>query len=142
VTARDVIEGYLAELRENLAMLEPLRAIPLDEYRGDRPRQKVVERCLQVAIECMIDIADHLVSEHAWRRPVSAEEALDVLSETGVLPGPYRERIRGIAGFRNVLVHGYVRLDPRRVHAYLQRLDDLRDFGRHVQAFLDREPTA
>jgi len=138
VTARDVIEAYLAELRANVEMLEPLRGLSIEEYLADRPRQKQVERCLQLAIECMLDIADHLIGEYAWRRPTSGEEALEILAEVGVLPCPYRESIRGIGGFRNVLVHAYLRLDPRRVHAYLRRLGDLREFGRHVQTFLDR----
>jgi len=142
MTARDVVEAYLAELRANVEMLEPLQRLSIDEYLADRPRQKQVERCLQLAIECMLDIADHLIGEHSWRRPTSGEEALEVLAEVGVLPRPYRERIRGIGSFRNVLVHAYLRLDPRLVHAHLGRLDDLREFGRHVQAFLDRRPAS
>lgn len=138
MTARDVVEAYLAEIRENIEMLEPLRGLSIEEYLADRPRQKQVERCLQLAIECMLDIADHLIGEHCWRRPASGEEGLDVLAEVGVLPAAYRERIRGIGGFRNVLVHAYVRLDPRRVHAHLRRLDEPREFGRHVLAFMDR----
>jgi uncharacterized protein YutE (UPF0331/DUF86 family) len=35
-----------------------------------------------------------------------------------------------MASFRNLLVHGYLKLDPRRVHAFLGELGQLREFAR------------
>jgi uncharacterized protein YutE (UPF0331/DUF86 family) len=123
-------------------MLEPLPDLALEASLGDRPRQEQVERCLPLAIECMLGVADHLIAEHAWRRAAGGAEALEILGEAAVLPAASRARSRGLAGFRHVLAHACLRLVPRRVHAYLRRLDDLRRFGRHVQAFLDRPPPA
>ena len=140
MTARDVVDGLLAELRENVSYLDPLRALTPREYENDVARRKMAERCLQVAIECLIDLAHHLVSEHSWGHSGSGEKALDVLASHGVIPGELRERLRGVVGFRNVLVHNYVGLDHTHVHSHLARLGDLVDFGRHVQAFVDRKP--
>jgi len=138
VTARDVVDALLAELRENVSYLEPLRTLAVKEYERDVARRKMAERCFQVAIECVIDISHHLTSDHSWGLATSGEKALDVIASRGVIPSELRERLRGVAGFRNVLVHNYVELDHARVHGHLARLGDLIEFGRHVQAFIDR----
>ena len=44
---------------------------------------------------------------------------------------PLRARLKGVGGFRNVLVHGYLEVDPDRVAEYLARAPG--DFS----AFLD-----
>ena len=47
------------------------------------------------------------------------------LRARGVLSDATVTRLEGLAGFRNVLVHEYAAVDLRRVHAGLDRLDDL-----------------
>lgn len=48
-------------------------------------------------------------------------------------------RLRGLGGFRNVLVHGYVEIDPEKVYAALQRsAADFTDFEAEILAWLDR----
>jgi uncharacterized protein YutE (UPF0331/DUF86 family) len=55
--------------------------------------------------------------------------------------GPELEgRLRGLAGFRNLLVHDYARVDPGRVREMLQtRLPDLEAFAAAVEEWLDRD---
>jgi uncharacterized protein YutE (UPF0331/DUF86 family) len=48
--------------------------------------------------------------------------------------------LRGLAGFRNLLVHDYARVDPGRVREMLQtRLPDLEAFAAAVEEWLDRD---
>lgn len=110
----------------------------MQEYERDVPRRKRAERCIQVAIECLIDIGHHLVSEHSWGHARTGDQAIEILSARGVIPGAFRDRLRGAAGFGNVLVHAYVALDHARVQANLARLEDLLDFGGAVQGFIDK----
>lgn len=47
------------------------------------------------------------------------------------------ERIQGMAGFRNLIVHRYFHVDAERVVDHLQQhLGDFAEFARHVQAWL------
>lgn len=55
----------------------------------------------------------------------------------GILPPELAQRLRPLAGFRNVLVHGYLVIDLDRVHAVLNsHLDDVREFARCVDAYI------
>lgn len=63
----------------------------------------------------------------------------DRLAELGAIPAEFATRLRPIAGFRNVLVHGYLQVDLAVVEQVLkEKLDDIEVFARHIEAFLDR----
>ena len=71
--------------------------------------------------------------------PSSSRRAIDALVDVGVVPAEFARRFRGVAGFRNVLVHGYLDLGLERVHELLSvGLDDFTEFARRVERFVER----
>jgi uncharacterized protein YutE (UPF0331/DUF86 family) len=69
--------------------------------------------------------------------------AIDELAALGVLPATFAARFRGVAGFRNVLVHAFLDVDVTRLHGALNDdLDDFVAFARHVEEWLEREISA
>ena len=55
------------------------------------------------------------------------------------MPPEFADKFRGVAGFRNVLVHGYRGVKLERVHELLHSgLDDFAEFAKHVERFLRR----
>lgn len=123
---RDLILRKLADLDQYLAQVSEYRGITVDEYRRDWKVQRIVERTLQMAIEVCVDVATHVIADRRLRVPATYAEAFDVLGEGGLLdPGLRAEMVR-MAGFRNVLVHEYTRVDPEIVVRILEaHLDDL-----------------
>lgn len=97
-----------------------------------------IERGLQICVQNCLDVATHLAAA-AGRDVPDYATAVDRLEELGVLPGEFVRRFRSVAGFRNVLVHGYLEVDPAVLHRVLnERLDDFETFARHALAHLDR----
>jgi uncharacterized protein YutE (UPF0331/DUF86 family) len=93
---------------------------------------------LQVAIQCALDIGNHVIAEENLTAPEDQADIFQILGASGILPPPFAERIVPMAGFRNILVHDYLRIDHARVYSILtQALTDLEEFARHVQAWLD-----
>jgi uncharacterized protein YutE (UPF0331/DUF86 family) len=96
-----------------------------------------VERGLQLCAQNVLDVATHLAASSGFDVADYAS-ALDRLQELRVLPPEFVQRFRGIAGFRNVLVHGYLDVDLRVLHSVLQeRFDDFAEFARLVRRYLD-----
>ena len=56
----------------------------------------------------------------------------------GVLTDSTVERLKGLAGFRNVLVHDYATIDLDRLVGGLDRLGDLEAFVTDVERWLGR----
>ena len=90
--------------------------------------------CIQNAL----DIATHIAAS-AGRDVPDYGSAIDRLAELKILSGRFASEFRAIAGFRNVVVQGYLDVDVTIVHQLLnQRLDDFVEFARLVKAYLDR----
>jgi uncharacterized protein YutE (UPF0331/DUF86 family) len=131
-----IVRRHLVALDRALQRLRGHAAVSVDELRGESDLAWIVERGLQLCAQNAIDVATHLCAA-AGRDVSDYASAIDVLASLGVLPGAFAARFRGVAGFRNVLVHGYLEVDPVRVHAALTgRLDDFVAFARHVEAYL------
>jgi uncharacterized protein YutE (UPF0331/DUF86 family) len=130
------IRERLLEIEANARLLEDLRGTPVEAFVRNPRAYKLAERCFHVAIECMIDIADHLIAERGWPRPESARDALLTLGAQGVLPVSFAEQIAPMAGLRNLLVHGYMAIDRRQLHTHLSRVKDFSEFIQNIDAYL------
>lgn len=136
------IERRLDELSERLTRLEPLKNKPLDEFDGDPYLRDIVERNLEVAAQACIDISHRIISLENARKPIDYYDAFLIMGEIGVIPAEFARQIAPIAGFRNILVHEYLRLDWGLVYQNLQRLDDLYSFREHVVGWLQSKLNA
>ena len=97
-----MIETFVRELDE-LARPEALRS--------DVREERFVEHTLQIAIQAALDVASHVVSDRRLGEPRTNRELFSLLVRGGVLPNDLADRLGAMAGFRNVLVHGYGDLD-------------------------------
>lgn len=127
------------EMEENLRILEECKVITFAEFAGDPKIYKLVERCFQLCIECIIDVAHYLIAQNRWEQPLNTKEAILALGDHEVLPELFAESIAGMAGFRNILVHGYTRIDRAVVYDHLKKLEDFRDFQKYIIDHLDKQ---
>ena len=74
----------------------------------------------QVAIQGCLDLADHLISDEEWGIPGSFGEAMDKLAEHGIFSFAEAELYKRMGRFRNLIVHGYARIDVREVYKIMQ----------------------
>lgn len=122
------IETCLRELRTN-ARLEVLET--------DLREQRYIEHTLQLAIQASLDVASHVVSENRLGEPRTNRELFELLARHQALDADLSKRLSAMAGFRNVLVHGYTEVDLGIVRdVVLNRLVDLDDFVTAVRVWL------
>ena len=88
------------------------------------------------AIESCIDVAQHFCASEGWGPPSDNGEAFALLGRHGVLDPVLSRHMRQAAGFRNVLVHDYVRVDDTIVLQRLQDPGDLAEFARQVSEWM------
>lgn len=135
----EVVTDRLERLAEYVSALHRYRAMTCDEIASDIGHTWAVEHGLQLSIQCVIDVCDHLVAELGLGTPRTHPDAVELLIEAGILPSAMLERLTGMMRFRNVLVHAYARVDVRRVCENLGTgLDDFAEFARCVLEFLSR----
>jgi uncharacterized protein YutE (UPF0331/DUF86 family) len=135
------IERRLDELSERLARLAPLSIRPLADFHADPYLRDVVERNLEVAAQCCLDICHRIITLEGAPKPRDYRDAILRMGELGVLPADLTERLAPLAGFRNILVHEYLAVDWDEVYGNLVDLDDLGRFAALVRTWLrKRDP--
>jgi len=133
-----VVRRHLLGLDAALQNLGRHAGRSLAELRADPDERWAVERGLQLCAQNVLDIATHLAAA-AGRDAPDYATAIVCLAEISVLPVQFAERFRSVAGFRNVLVHGYLEVDLGLVHRVLnERLRDFSEFAHYVESYLAR----
>lgn len=123
-----LIETYLRELREfaNPAALA-----------SDLRERRFIEHTLQIAIQAVLDVASHIVSDDRLGEPETNAQLFDRLADAGWISAAQRRTLVAMAGFRNILVHGYATVDLGIVREIIENhLADLDDFVAAVRARL------
>ena len=135
--ADDVVIGrHLAALDSALTRLQRYSTLTREALGADLDLQWLVEHGLRLCCQNVLDIATHLTASAGAVAP-DYRGAIDGLAHLGVLPADFATGLRGLAGFRNVLVHGYLEVDLDIVHDVLSRqLPDFARFAQLVRAWL------
>jgi uncharacterized protein YutE (UPF0331/DUF86 family) len=115
-------------------MIERVTGAGRDRFLADDGLQHQAERALQLAIQICIDIGAHLVAARGLRAPDDYRDVFDRLSREDTLDGALAERLKDAVGQRNLLVHGYLDLDPELIWEKLGEVEDLRAFARWALA--------
>lgn len=135
MTDADLVAKKLAVVATTCRELRELAR--LDRIRSDVRERRFVEHTLQVAIQAALDVASHVVSDERRGEPRTNRDLFGLLARRGLLPAELADQLSRMAGFRNVLVHGYQDVDLAVVRDILaNRLDDLLAFVRAIRARL------
>lgn len=126
------IYARLQRLEQALARLQRIHAQGWEAYRADLDLHDIADRNMQVALECCIDIANHIIAARGLRMPQSSADAFAVLAEASLLPAHLAQRLAQASGFRNIIVREYLHIDRQRAFAALGQLSDLSAFAAHV----------
>lgn len=134
-----IVLDLLARLRDYVEKLRPFQAKSEQEIVGDYVTLWAVERGMQVAAQCVLDICNHIVSELATERPANYRDLFLAAGHLGVMPEDFAQRFSGLAGFRNILIHEYAKVDASEVYRHLRdHLTDFDRFAEYVRLFLER----
>ena len=130
---RHVVRARIAKIREYVALLRKIRGMA-DERRfvSDPLVYGNAERYLQLAIQAVLDVSNHIVADMDLTLPADNRALFDLLAKRKIVPVGLARRLGPMAGFRNLLVHEYMEIDRHRVYATLK--NDLGDFDKFIRA--------
>lgn len=138
MTDPDLIAKKLALIETSVRELETL-ARPAD-IESDIREERFVEHTLQIAIQAALDAASHIVSDERLGEPNTNRELFELMRRAGWLPNELVVRLKDMAGFRNVLVHGYEVVDVAIVRDVVEsHLGDLLRYVEIIRSKLEQE---
>ena len=140
ILRRETVEQRLKELDEILQELAKYREADYETLRRHLSQRWIVERGLIAAASIILDVADHILAGHFGAYVETYEESLQALQDRAVISAELYGQIKGLGGFRNILVHRYLGIDPDEVFDNFQKgLVVFPAFAREILAWLDAE---
>jgi len=139
VLDHEAITALLDKLDEYGKILKELQRIPKSEFIADYHVYGLAERYLQLSIECLFDIGRLIIAGLGLQKPNRHQEIIEILWEAEVVSTNLASKLQGIAGFRNILVHNYLKINHNLVYENLQKgVTDFEDFAREIAEFLQK----
>jgi len=85
----------------------------------------------------VIDLANHIIKKNKLGLPKESKESFDILANANIISGDLTAKLKGMVGFRNIMVHEYQTMDVKiLVDVIENRLDDLIAFTNIVLAYI------
>jgi uncharacterized protein YutE (UPF0331/DUF86 family) len=135
----EAIRQRLLRLESVVSHLEELARSPAESLRTSVRDAWAVERGLQLGAEILFDVGNHVLTAGFGVSTKDYEDILVQLERVGVLDGALARRLKGLGGFRNLLVHDYVELDSEKVTEALTRAPhDYTAFALALRRWLER----
>lgn len=130
---RYVVDARLGKIREYVALLRKIYGRSGEkQFIKDPLVYGNAERYLQLAIQCVLDVSNHIVADMRLNLPSDNKELFEMLATHKILSPTLAKKLTAMAGFRNILVHEYLEIDRKRVFSVLK--NDLSDFEKFIRA--------
>ena len=128
-------------LRRYVANLKRVRGSPaLASLIGPEDAQALLERHLERAIECALDIAAHVVVSEALGPANTRADNFLRMARAGLIDMETAERLRLLAHYRNIIVHMYAEVTETKLYEQLQAAPEpLERFSASVMKLLDQK---
>lgn len=118
-------------IKEYLDFLQEIRSLTEEEFAASKRNFHSAERCLQLAIECLINIGNHIISDQGLRAPKDYADIFRILAENSILLTEDALTLKQMVQFRNRLVHVYWDIEPKFLWQIIQ--EELEDIERCAQ---------
>jgi uncharacterized protein YutE (UPF0331/DUF86 family)/predicted nucleotidyltransferase len=130
---RSKVQSILQNLDEYVGELQQLAQLERSAFLASSLHKNATKYCLQTAVECCIDLNNHLIAALGFRAPTGYADTFVVLGEEGIFDESFVKTARQMVSVRNRLVHLYWAVDNALLYDILQ--NNLSDFVRY-KAFI------
>jgi uncharacterized protein YutE (UPF0331/DUF86 family) len=128
---KEKIRSKIQTIERNTVKLKELGKYNLEDFLSDFRNVEAAKHLLQVNVEAMIDIANHIAARNRWKTPATSSEAFALLEQNGYLSTDDLNIFNKMAKFRNRVVHLYYEVDDNEIHKIIQ--ENLDDFGLFIK---------
>jgi len=137
---KEKISQRIADIAKAFNELQKYEKMDVDEFLANQNNFPLASYWLRLAIEAVLTIAVHILS----RLPQNGKDkdytqVLVSLGDYGVISVEFAKKIRGMAGYRNRLVHLYWEVEPEELlNIIKENLPDFEEFIGQIKSFISQ----
>ncbi|MBU6431310.1 MAG: DUF86 domain-containing protein [Patescibacteria group bacterium] len=136
---KDLIKTKIRNIQEYLLEIEPILSLLKDETVSNIEKLRTLERNFQLIVDAMLDINIHFIRELELGSPDDLKNTFVILAEGKILPFDFAQKISPVVGLRNILVHGYEKVDKELfVDSFQKNRKDFDEYLRIINSFLEK----
>jgi uncharacterized protein YutE (UPF0331/DUF86 family) len=137
---RDAILGKISNIRNCLVSIKNVTGLDPGSLT-DQIKQDVFVLNLERATQACIDMANLLIAQNGYELPRSYKHAFAILEANAIIDSVVSEKMKRMAGFRNIAIHDYVKLDLKILQAILtSNLTDIEDYCEAIHKAIQPAP--
>lgn len=131
-----MVKNRIERIEEDLLHLKDFVGFPFDDIAKNYNMHKTVERIIEIIVNHAIDINQHIIVEQGkGHLPFDFKESFLLLTDLGIYPKEFAEKISKSVGLRNILVHEYTRLDEKKFYSSIK--DCYKDYTQYCRYIID-----
>jgi len=135
---RHFIETKLSYIQSYCVELDNILAFTDIEIKRDFIKLRALERILQLIVDEIIDINNHIIRYHPLTVPEDFQSSFRVLAEHKILPEEFADKIAPVVGLRNRLIHRYEKINlDLLLQAIRKNKEDFKEYTRYIFNFIN-----
>ncbi|MBD3227032.1 MAG: DUF86 domain-containing protein [Candidatus Lokiarchaeota archaeon] len=133
---KEKIYRKIKQMKKYIDFLKSRKSISLNDLRKNYELKSAIERNFHLAIESALDIGEIIISAENLEKPEDYRGVILILGREKILPEKFSKQFADSAGFRNILVHLYDKVDIKKLYNYLQNnLKDFNKFNKYIAQY-------
>ena len=133
------LDQKFERLKEQVLRLKKIKSevSSVRDLEKGSDREILAERYFQIALEAVLDIGRMIISAENLERPEINDDVFTILSRAKIIPETFAKKAYGMGRFRNILVHGYMIIDEKRIFENLQRLNLFEEYISYIREYIN-----
>ena len=129
MTTLDTIDNKISQIQKYLDRADGYKKYSREEIEKKDIVRDSLERVLFLVAQGTIDLGDMLIAYKQLRKPGNQGEVFQILKEKDIIQFDLMKKLIAMAGFRNVVIHDYAKIDYDKVYEVVHKnLKDIEDF--------------
>ncbi len=128
---KEKIIERMSDIKNAILELDKFRKMDLEEFLKNSDNYNLSAYHLRIATEAVLIIGTHILSRIPQNgKKKDYTQVILALADYNILPKDFSQKIKGMAGYRNRLVHLYWKIEPKELLSVIK--EDLDDFGKFI----------
>ncbi len=136
---KEFIEQKLSYIQTHYYEMERLLSFTDEEIKKDFIKLRAFERILQLIVDEIIDINNHIIRYTPLKLPPDFQSGFTILAENNIIPEGFAKKIAPVVGLRNRLVNRYEKIDlDLMLQSIRKNKEDFKEYIKYIFYFLEK----
>ena len=131
MSTRIIIENKINYIIRQIVLAQAYKKYSRPEIETNTEVRLIVERILYLIAQATIDLGEAIIAYRKFTKPTDQGDIFQILEEHDIIPRELMTKLIAMTGFRNVLAHGYTKINYDRVYEVLHK--DLKDVEEFIE---------